>query len=106
MMTRDQIQRWFAAHKGVAHMLNAATRDYIGARCCIANRLVFIGFVLGAQAVEKFMKAVLLVGGKRPGRSHDLASLLARVTPFLPQLAAFGPLLTALDYAYKERYRP
>jgi hypothetical protein len=106
MMTVADTNAWVTTHKGVPHMLNAATRDYVGARCCIMNRLVFVGFVLGAQAAEKYLKTVLLCAGQRPRKQHDLQVLLARTTAILPQVARFQPLMTSLGYAYQERYQP
>ncbi len=106
MMTRDEINAWFTTHKGVAHMLNVATRDYVGARCCVLNRLVLPGFVLGAQAAEKYLKAVLLCTGQTPGEKHPLKVLLERASAIIPQHSRFLSLMTTLRYAYRERYGP
>ena len=41
------------------------------------------------QAVEKFFKALLVVNGKRPPKTHDLVKLLALAAEFAPKLDVF-----------------
>ena len=41
------------------------------------------------QAVEKFFKALLVVNGERPPKTHDLVKLLDLAAEFAPQLDVF-----------------
>ena len=41
------------------------------------------------QAVEKYLKALLVLNGQRPPRVHDLPKLLTLAAKFAPQLASF-----------------
>src|SRR5688572_6077528 len=46
-------------NREAGELYSSATEDYVAARCCILNGL-FSGFPLGAQAVEKMLKAFIL----------------------------------------------
>jgi hypothetical protein len=104
MMTREEVHAWFAAHRTVSGLIHAATDDYVGARCCVINWLIPIGFVLGALAAEKYLKAFLLCAGQRQLGKHAFESLLERVAAIQPELSKFRPMMTMLTYAYAERY--
>jgi len=51
-----------------------AVDDYLGARCLLLNN-IFVGLTLAHEAVEKLMKALLVLEGAAPGKSHSLAKL-------------------------------
>jgi len=104
MLTMDDVQAWALAHRRVIRLLHAAAQDYVGARCCALNWLLPIGFVLGAQAAEAYLRALLLcVGEKRFGR-HRFRQLLERASKVAPQLSKFDSLITMLSHAHSERY--
>jgi HEPN domain-containing protein len=42
-------------------LLKAAADDYAAARCLLLNGLVAGGLSMGAQAIEKFLKAYILL---------------------------------------------
>jgi HEPN domain-containing protein len=61
-------------------LLNMADRDYIAARVCWRTRLPEQFLWSGLQAVEKALKAILLLNDKSArGLNHDLEKALARV---------------------------
>jgi hypothetical protein len=55
-----EIMAYGKAHAAGSWLLHAATDDYASARCLCLN-LLFPGLVLGAQATEKYLKALLLL---------------------------------------------
>lgn len=75
----EPTRKWFAAY--VADLRDTADRDYITAR--IANRLGLYQSSAwsGLQAVEKYLKAILLHSNRsvKKYRSHDLPELLQEV---------------------------
>ena len=58
-MTKEDVHSFARENKLAMQFLMVATDDYAGARCCISNSLL-VGLVLGAQAVEKYLKAFIL----------------------------------------------
>jgi hypothetical protein len=78
-------------HSVVMEMyVHTADENYITARWCYQNAL-YVDFFWGAlHALEKYMKAVLLLNGERAIEGHDLPKLYAK----LDILA--GPLLPAM----------
>ncbi len=65
-------------HSSATRLLLVAAQDYAAVRCLLQNGLL-TGLMLGAQAIEKFLKAYLLL--KNPTRavrrlSHSLPKLL------------------------------
>jgi HEPN domain-containing protein len=60
-----------------------ADENYITARWCALNRLQTDFFWLGAHALEKYMKAVLLVNGRTVKEyGHDILRLHAEISEF------------------------
>ena len=88
--------------------LTVATQDYIAARCCLSNWLIN-GLVLAAQAVEKYLKAyiLLLVPSKNirhlSHKIRDLATELLALDPNL-DLFLYEELLVRLEAHYQTRY--
>lgn len=64
-----------------------ADENYITARWCAINRLQTDFFWLGTHALEKYMKAVLLVNG-RPVKEygHDILKLHSKISEFAKEL--------------------
>lgn len=64
-----------------------ADENYITARWCAMNRLQTDFFWLGTHALEKYMKAVLLVNG-RPVKEygHNILKLHAKISEFAKEL--------------------
>ena len=67
-------------HRDAVEFVIAATDDYVACRCCLLNGL-FPGLRLGAEALEKYLKAFVLYGDpsldvqKHNHRIGDLASV-------------------------------
>lgn len=79
-----------ASKNNLVHELFVRTADenYIAARWCAINRLNTDFLWLAVHALEKYLKAVLLVNGRTSkGYSHDIVRLYAEVR------ALAGPLL-------------
>ncbi|WP_191555636.1 HEPN domain-containing protein [Brevundimonas aurantiaca] len=79
-----------ASKNNLVHELFVRTADenYVTARWCAINRLTTDFFWLAVHALEKYLKAVLLVnGGTSKSHGHDIVKLYADV------LAIAGPLL-------------
>lgn len=51
-----------------------AVEDYLGARCLLLNN-IFVGLTLAHEAVEKLMKALLILENIQPQKSHNLEKL-------------------------------
>ena len=52
----------------------SAVEDYLGARCLLLNN-VFVGLTLAHEAVEKMMKAILILENIKFQKLHDLEKL-------------------------------
>ena len=60
-----------------AFFVGTADEDYITARWCATNSMPVDFYWLGAQAIEKFLKAILLANGQSvKSHGHDLKKLL------------------------------
>jgi HEPN domain-containing protein len=95
-------------HSPAIALEHIATRDYAAARCLL-NNLLLTGLMLGAQAIEKFLKAYLLFNDpKRDVKrlSHDLPKLLGEVEARYPglRLSQYAPLITRFSRYYDARY--
>lgn len=51
-----------------------SVEDYLGTRCLLLNN-IFVGLTLGHEAIEKLMKALLILENRKPPRSHNLEKL-------------------------------
>lgn len=51
-----------------------AVEDYLGARCLLLNN-IFVGLTLSHEAVEKLMKALLILENIKPQKFHNLEKL-------------------------------
>ncbi len=60
--------------------VDTADDNYITARWCFVERLHIDSFWLSVHALEKYMKAILLLNGESSkGYSHDIVALYARI---------------------------
>ncbi len=87
-------------------LLRVATRDYAEARCLLLNQL-FGGLVLGAQAMEKYLKAYILFKAPQSnvrGFNHSLPELLEKAANFFPQLSGFSEVGQKFSRHYDIRY--
>ncbi len=88
-------------------MMHQATSDYVGCRCCLLNG-VFSGFELGAQAVEKHLKAMLLFAHPNSNVrsfSHKLPSLVETVhEKAIADLSKHSVTIQKLEGHYQARY--
>jgi HEPN domain-containing protein len=107
-MTSADVRAFASTHQPAMLLLSTATEDYAGARCCLINGPL-VGLVLAAQAVEKYLKAAILV--KDPSRqprslSHRLPDIATEVTSLTPALnfGAYEPTIATLAQHYNSRY--
>jgi hypothetical protein len=82
------MQQFFSANSKATTLLLAAAHDYASARCLLLNGLVG-GLAAGAQAIEKFLKAYILL--KNPAADvrklqHSLTDLLDAADQLSPGL--------------------
>jgi HEPN domain-containing protein len=57
------------------------------------------------QAIEKYMKGVLVLYGERISKTHDLVFLLNSVKKYLPELQSFAAELESISrYGVEARY--
>jgi HEPN domain-containing protein len=88
-------------------MIMNATTDYASARCLLLNGL-FPGLVLGAQAVEKYLKGSILFLDKNKDTrklSHGLVDLKNELQKLSGlHLEKFNPFLERLEKHYLTRY--
>src|SRR6185437_4053231 len=79
----------FADKHSIINELFIATADdnYVLARSCFHQHLNVDFFWLAVHALEKYLKAVLLLNGKTAkSYGHDIVKLYASVTPLAPEL--------------------
>jgi hypothetical protein len=86
----------------------AATDDYAACRCCLLNGL-FPGLRLGAEAIEKYLKAFVLYGDPSLRVKNYLHSIkdLVSVASSLERrfdAARFGHVIDRLETHYRHRY--
>jgi HEPN domain-containing protein len=85
------------------HFLGWADEDYICARTLLIGGFLVQGAVLSNTAIEKYLKAVMLVKGDKIMKTHSVIRLYDRLKG-----NGFAPLhegyLRALGKAYKMRY--
>jgi hypothetical protein len=91
------------------HFLLTAAHDYASARCLLLNGLVSGGLGAGAQAIEKFLKAYILL--KNPAHKvdelrHRLTTILKTVDRLSPSLglSKFTALTDRFGRHYQSRY--
>jgi hypothetical protein len=95
-------------HSSATRLLLVAAQDYASARCLLQNGLL-TGLVLGAQTIEKLLKAYLLFDNTKSNvrrLSHSLPRLLREVDTLFPSvpLSEFAPLAEKFSRHYATRY--
>lgn len=94
-------------NKAAMLLVKTAVSDYAACRCCLLNGL-FTGFVLGSQAAEKMMKAVLLIHNPSTNPKnfgHGLAGLRTEIeAENLMDLSSHRHTIEKLDHLYQRRY--
>lgn len=95
-------------HSSATRLLLVAAQDYAAARCLLQNGLL-TGLVLGAQAIEKLLKAYLLFDnpiGDVKRLSHSLSRLLRETGALFPALplSEFAPVAEKFGRHYATRY--
>jgi len=107
-MTKKDVQTFARENQLAMEFLMIATDEYAAARCCLSNGLL-AGLVLGAQAVEKYLKAFILF--QNPTKnvkklSHKISDL-AKQASLLSQsfsLTQYAQLIRRLEQHYEGRY--
>ncbi len=106
-MTLKEANEFARANQKAMLLLRTAAHDYAAARCLLLNGL-FSGLPLGAEAIEKFLKATILFAdpGKAVDKIHDLPSLLVQAECLLPILKplSLGAIASEFFEYYKTRY--
>jgi hypothetical protein len=92
-MTHAEVMAYARTHKLSTMLLFAATQDYAAARCLLLNGL-FSGLVLGAQSIEKFLKAVILLDEP----SFNARKLSHKIVDTYDLAAAKFPDLSRADF--------
>jgi hypothetical protein len=85
----QQMTQFALDHRTATTLLLVATQDYAAARC-LAQNLLMTSLIVGAQAIEKFLKVYLLfVDPSRNVRklNHSLTQLLIEVDGLFPHLS-------------------
>jgi len=96
LLTFQDVAAFFEKNKQATLFLGSAVTDYAAARCLLLN-LHFPGLALGAQAIEKCLKAYILLhdpARKVRGSRHDLPPLLEQANQCFPglNLPKYAPL--------------
>jgi len=104
----QELMRFANEHSRATLLLRVAAHDYAAAGCLLFNGM-FEGLVLGAQAIEKCLKAYLIFADpQRPVKAlnHSLPKPLTEATALFPQLPlqGFVPLAEKFRRHYQARY--
>ncbi len=103
-----ELRAYSQKHSSALLLLQSSALDYSAARCLLINGH-FPGLVLGAQSIEKILKAYLLLKDssmKVRNLKHDLGRLLKQVDTSFPQLGLvqFEPIVKRFREHYQARY--
>lgn len=106
-LNRTSLMEFSRSNKAAMLLMDQGTSDYVGCRCCLSNG-VFSGLELGAQAVEKHLKAMLLFA--KPGNNarsfnHKLPLLVSAVqAEGIADLSGHIETIKKLQGHYQSRY--
>lgn len=105
---RVELDQFCRTYQRATSLLLTAAHDYAAARCLLLNNL-FGGLVFGAQAIEKLLKAYILL--RDPSRNvkafyHSLVKLLEEAASLFPsvELSRYAPLARKFGGHYATRY--
>jgi HEPN domain-containing protein len=103
------MQQFCMAHSRATTFLHRAAHDYAAARCLLLNGVVSGGLGMGAQAIEKFVKAYILL--KNPAANvekfrHSLTKLSSGADNLSPALglSKYSALMDRFERHYRSRY--
>jgi HEPN domain-containing protein len=111
-MTKDQasaafqeLMRFGKEHSRATLLLRVAAHDYAAARCLLFNGM-FEGLVMGAQAIEKCLKAYLILDDPQrqvKALQHSPPKLLTEASVLFPRLSLqnFAPLVEKFRRHYQ-----
>lgn len=107
-MNAQEIQHFAREHKKALMLLFAATQDYAAARCLLLNGL-FSGLAIGSQALEKYLKAAILLADPAfPVRrlAHSISEAWQIAAPIFPEIGSsgFSEIADRFTLHYRERY--
>jgi hypothetical protein len=107
-MTFKELLEFNTTYRAAAEFLELGTDDYVASRCCLLNG-VFPGLRLGAEAVEKYLKAfVLYIDPARKLRKYDhgIKDVAAAASELRPNfdLKHFAHIIDRLETHYRHRY--
>jgi HEPN domain-containing protein len=103
------MRQFCTANSTAVQLLHTAAIDYASARCLLLNGLVSGGLAMGAQAIEKFLKAhILLKNSAADVRKlrHKLPDLLNEAHQLSPGLglSKYSALMDRFLRHYQHRY--
>jgi hypothetical protein len=105
----DILQQFLLQNSKATRLLYTAAQDYASARCLLLNHLLAAGLTMGAQAIEKFLKAYVLL--KSPSTdvkamSHNLQKLLTKADDLSLGLgfSKYPSLMDRFGRHYNNRY--
>jgi hypothetical protein len=107
-MNPTELIEFNRANREASEFVVAATDDYVACRCCLLNGL-FPGLRLGAESIEKYLKAFVLYGDpsrKVKKHRHRIKDLALLASSLKPQFSAvqFGHVIDRLETHYRHRY--
>ena len=107
-MTPEQVRNYARDKEPALQYQQVATDDYSGARCCLINGPL-VGLILAAQAVEKYLKAIILL--RKPNYNlkrlrHALSDAVTEASHLEPSidLSVYSPTISILEQHYNSRY--
>ena len=107
-MNATELIEFNRANSEAVKFITAATDDYAACRCCLLNGL-FPGLRLGAEAIEKYLKAFVLYADPSLKVKNYLHSIKDLVSVALSlessfDAARFGQVIDRLETHYRHRY--
>jgi hypothetical protein len=104
-MNALELMDFSRVHRDAGEFLLAATDDYVACRCCLLNGL-FPGLRLGAEAVEKYLKAFVLYGGGKITFTHRISELVTAANSVQSRFSGVGfeEVISRLERHYRQRY--
>ena len=107
-MNATDLIEFSRTHRAAGEFLVAATDDYAGCRCCLLNGL-FSGLRLGAETVEKHLKACILYADPVrviKGYNHRIKHLASAASDLEPRFnpSDFTKVIDRLEIHYRQRY--
>lgn len=107
-MTPEQVREYTRGKVLALQFQQVATDDYSGARCCLLNGPL-VGLILAAQAVEKYLKAIILL--RNPSYNlkrlnHILLDAVSEATRLETSLnlSRHSKTISSLEQHYNSRY--